>query len=128
MSKMPHSIADILAHVEFWQSWFLKRCRGEQAPFPESAALGWPAVPAGSWSMLRELFLQGTLEAAKFESQPDLLGNPLRPSLEFPPMADYTIRDALAHLAQHNSHHLGQIVTLRQLQGTWPPATGSWTW
>ena len=30
-------------------------------------------------------------------------------------MAHYTIGDALAHVASHNAHHAGQIVTIRQL-------------
>jgi uncharacterized damage-inducible protein DinB len=128
ISNMPHSIAEVLAHVEFWQNWFLKRCRGEEAPFPESAALGWPAVSAENWNGIRERFLKGLEAAAAFDAHPDLLEKPIHPAFEFPPMADYTIRDALLHLANHNSHHLGQIVTLRQLLGVWPPAKGSWTW
>jgi hypothetical protein len=52
----------------------------------------------------------------------------VNPPIEFPPMADYTIEDALTHLAQHNAHHLGQIVTLRQAIGAWPPPEGSFTW
>ena len=43
-------------------------------------------------------------------------------------LARYTVGDALAHLAQHNSHHLGQVILLRQLMTPWPPPTGSWTW
>jgi hypothetical protein len=35
---------------------------------------------------------------------------------------------ALVHVANHNAHHLGQIVLLRQLMGRWPPPSGSWTW
>ena len=33
-----------------------------------------------------------------------------------------------AVIAIHNSHHLGQIVTLRQLMGLWQPRGGGWTW
>ena len=43
-------------------------------------------------------------------------------------MANYTVQQALAHIAVHNAHHLGQVVTLRQLMGQWPPPAGSWTW
>jgi hypothetical protein len=45
-----------------------------------------------------------------------------------PMLAHYTIGDVLVHLAQHNAHHLGQVVVLRQLLDRWPPAAGSWTW
>jgi uncharacterized damage-inducible protein DinB len=40
----------------------------------------------------------------------------------------YTTRDALVHVAHHNAYHLGQIVSLRQAMGVWPPASGGWTW
>ncbi len=53
---------------------------------------------------------------------------PVSPAIEFPPLAHYTIGDALVHVATHNSHHLGQVVLLRQLHGAWPPPAGSWTW
>ena len=32
-----HSIAAIVAHMDFWQTWFLSRLRGEPAPMAESA-------------------------------------------------------------------------------------------
>jgi uncharacterized damage-inducible protein DinB len=50
------------------------------------------------------------------------------PAIEFPPLADYTIRDAMVHVGVHTAHHLGQVVVLRQLMGLWPPPAGSWTW
>ena len=87
ISNLAHSIGDIVAHVEFWQSLLLKR-----------------------------------------GGQPDLLEETIYPALEFPPLASYTVRDALVHVANHNSHHLGQIITLRQLMGAWPPPGGGWTW
>ena len=52
----------------------------------------------------------------------------LSPPLEPDFLADYTAGDALLHIALHNAHHLGQITTLRQQLGTWPPPAGSWTW
>ena len=47
---------------------------------------------------------------------------------EFAPLSHFTIRDALTHVAEHNAHHMGQVVLLRQLIGKWPPPDGSWTW
>lgn len=124
----PHSIAEILAHVDFWQDWFLSRCRGEHRPFVQSAAEGWPAVEPGTWTKLHDHFVAGLEEASMLGSKSELLDNPVTPALEFPPLAEYTLRDALVHVATHNSHHLGQIITLRQFMGLWPPPSGSWTW
>jgi uncharacterized damage-inducible protein DinB len=123
-----HSIAEVLAHMEFWQAWFLKRCRGEAIPMIESAALGWPAAPPDDWLSLRDRFLAGLNSAVAFAGDPSQLDERITPAIEFPSLASYTVRDALVHVAAHNSHHLGQIITFRQLMGIWPPASGSWTW
>jgi uncharacterized damage-inducible protein DinB len=117
-----HSIVEIVAHLVFWESWFLNRCCGVALPMAASAAEGWPAASAADWEPLRERFLEGLRQAVLL---PD---GPVEPPIEFPPFASYTVTDVMTHLAQHNAHHLGQIVTLRQLLGRWPPPEGSFTW
>ena len=52
----------------------------------------------------------------------------VEPPIAMPAFANYTIPDAVAHMVQHNSHHLGQIVTPRQALEVWPPPGGSFTW
>lgn len=124
-----HSIAEIVAHINFWQSWFLKRCRGEDAPMAAHAADGWPPFVPGTWDSLRDEFLATLEQVATLGDQPaDRLNAPVQPPLEFPPMANYLIVDALAHVATHNAHHLGQVILLRQWMGKWPPPGGSFTW
>lgn len=123
-----HSIAEIVAHLEFWLAWFCSRCEGNGTPMVATAAQGWPAVPDGSWPDLHRRFLDGLERAAAFGDDPARLEAPLSPPIEFPPLAAYTIRDALVHIGTHNAHHLGQIIVLRQLMGLWPPPSGSWTW
>lgn len=123
-----HDIASIVAHMEFWQSWFLKRCEGNSVAMPTTAADGWPAVTADQWQGLVARFRAGLERAVALGEDEVLLRQPIAPAIEFPPLAGYTIRDALTHMAQHNSHHLGQIVTARQILGRWPPPAGSFTW
>lgn len=31
-------------------------------------------------------------------------------------------------IASHNSYHVGQVVAVRQLLGSWPPPSGGLTW
>ena len=119
-----HTIAEIVAHLTFWQDWFIDRCRGEATPMIASAALGWPAVAAGSWPAVHRRFIAGLERAAAL----DALDEPVTPAIEFPPLARYSIRDVLVHIAQHNAHHLGQVILLRQMMECWPPPSGSWTW
>ena len=123
-----HSIAAIVGHIEFWQSWLLDRCEGHGTPMPANAAEGWPTVSADQWPHVLGRFEGGLARAAALGEDADRLAAPIAPVIEFPPLARYTVRDALTHVAQHNSHHLGQIILLRQLMGRWPPPQGSWTW
>ena len=79
------------------------------------------------WPAICERFLEGldTLAAVVAELEPD---GAIQPPIECPLLASYTARDAWEHVAQHNAHHLGQIVVLRQVLGIWPPPAGSYTW
>lgn len=123
----PHTIVEIVAHLGFWQGWFLERITGRPVPMPAHAADGWPVASAGDWNRLRDEFLNG-LERAVALGDSAASASRVEPAIEFPPMAEYTAADALTHIAMHNSHHLGQVVTLRQMIGAWPPPEGSWTW
>lgn len=123
----PHSIAEITLHMDFWQQWTLKRCRGIPEPIAASASQGWPAVPSSGWEPVREQFLARLDEAVAFFENADLAA-PVVPAIEFPAMSGYTLLYALEHMARHNAHHIGQIVTLRQVMGCWPPPAGSFTW
>ena len=123
-----HSIAEIVAHLLFWQTWFTHRINGIHEPMVQSAALGWPAVTPGSWPDLRAAYLDGLERLASIGDDASRLDAPLTPPIEFPPLAHFTTRDALIHVATHNAHHLGQIIVLRQTMGQWPPPGGGWTW
>ena len=123
-----HSVAGLVAHMEFWQHWFLQRCRGVATPMPSHAADGWPDVSAAGWDSLRARFEAGLHEVIALGEQTDGLAEPVAPAIEMPSMATYSRQDALVHIAQHNSHHLGQVVSARQVLGLWPPRAGSWTW
>ena len=124
----PHSVAEIVAHIAFWQDWFLARCAGENQAMVARAADGWPDVTTSSWPEIRSKFKAGLDAAVALSEDPARLDVRLTPPIEFPPLAEYTVREALTHIATHNAHHLGQVVTLRQLSGAWPPPAGSWTW
>jgi hypothetical protein len=39
-----------------------------------------------------------------------------------------TVREQLESFAAHNAYHLGRVVLLRQLMGSWPPPSGGLTW
>ncbi len=123
-----HSIAEIVAHMNFWATWFCDRCEGRAAPMVTSAATGWPQVAPGTWPEVHRQFLSTLERAAALGTEPGRLAAPIAPPIEFPPLANLTVGDALVHMASHNAHHLGQVIILRQIMGLWPPPSGSYTW
>ena len=104
----------------FWAEW-----EGSGDPAPATAALGWPDVQKSDWPRIRQSFLHGLDKAALLDSKSM---QAIHPPFEFPPMAHHNAGDVVSHIALHNSHHLGQVITLRQCMGLWPPPSGGFTW
>ncbi len=137
---LPHSVAGIVAHVAYWQTYLLAVFAGDDPPAVEHAAQGWPdqarqvqpdSDPATSdpvnsdpvetdWEALKLIFFSGldTLAAhARDEAFLELLDRKGRPRIV-----------PLTSFAGHGLYHLGQVVTVRQLIGAWPPPGGGDTW
>ena len=53
----PHSIAEVVAHMVFWQEWFGRRAQGAGEPMASHAAQGWPQVAPGTWDAVRQRFM-----------------------------------------------------------------------
>lgn len=125
---LPHSIAEIVAHMCFWQEWFNACAQNGFTGIPEHAAEGWPA-PSGTWAEVRDRYLRALELTKRIAAQGKSLDQPLLPAgVEIPPLARESLGSGLLHGAVHGSHHLGQIITMRQLLGSWPPPAGSMTW
>ena len=127
LAGAPHSIAEILAHMVYWQEWFQKRYMGLAEPIVEKAALGWPGVQAEDWGRLQSRFAEGLESLVKLSEWCDL-EEKVTPAIEVPIFEDTTRGEVFVHVATHNAHHLGQIITLRQMMGVWPPPAGGLTW
>ena len=126
---LPHSIADIVAHLCYWQEWWNHCAVGGYPGVPRHAAESWPAGSAGDWDALRTRYLESIEEAKRIAAQSDSLNDSiLPPDVPNPVLSKESRGSGLLHAAVHNSHHLGQIITLRQLLGLWPPPAGSMTW
>jgi uncharacterized damage-inducible protein DinB len=121
-----HTIWEELAHIVYWQDWMLKALRGTDPKIPARAAEGWPKMPpargaAKAWAELVAHFEKGLRKAARLARTKHLCD---------PPRSDAkrTYGSTLVTLADHNAYHIGQIVTLRQMLGVWPPPSGGCTW
>lgn len=115
---LPHSVAQIVAHVAFWQDFVLDAAGGGAPVRPEHAAGGWPEP--GDWETLRVRLLAGQGRLRSLARDPAF---PASPTREGHPWAAL-----LANYAGHGLYHLGQVVTIRQALALWPPPSGGDTW
>jgi hypothetical protein len=126
---LPYSIAGIVAHMCFWQEWFNACIVFGFSGIPKHSMDGWPAVDAGGWDALRERYIGAVDEAKRIAAESDGLAEPLLPAdAGVASLARESRGSGLLRGAIHNSHHLGQIITMRRLMGLWPPPSGTITW
>lgn len=126
---LPHSIAEIVAHLCHWQEWANGCAVKGFSGIAEHAVDGWPAVPADGWDALRTRYLHAVDHAKQIAAESDTLGKPLLPpGVHIAALVSESRGSAILSTALHNSHHLGQVITLRQLMGVWPPPSGTITW
>jgi|SRR5450755_1675069 hypothetical protein len=127
--SLPHSIAEIVAHMCYWQEWFNSCAVDGFTGIAEHASVGWPAVSSGGWNAWRTRYLNAIEEAKRIVAVSQSLGESLLPpGVEIPALANESRGSGILRATIHSGHHLGQIVTMRQLMGLWPPAAGSMTW
>ena len=126
---LQHSIADIVGHMHYWQEFFNGVACDGFTGFPEHAPEGWPQMTPGGWDELRARFLASVETTQRLAVECEKLDAPFLPEgVDIPPFRRESVGSGLLHAVMHNSHHLGQVVTLRQLMGLWPPSGGSMTW
>ena len=119
---LPHSIFQLVNHMTYWQQWLVEWLDGEDPSVPDHAEQSWPGdvSPAteAEWEAAVDEFIT-SLEALKDRSQSvDLLSE----------VAGKSRLGMFQTMASHNSHHLGQVVAVRQVLGVWPPPSGGLTW
>ncbi|HEX6811648.1 MAG TPA: DinB family protein [Planctomycetota bacterium] len=125
VGRSPHSIFQVLRHMQYWLDITLQRLDGRPQR-PAAAALGWasPAAPReGEWADA----------VAMFDARLQALAARIRdPKLDLTtivqPDSGVSAREEILMIQGHNSYHLGQIVVLRQELGCWPPPRGGDTW
>jgi uncharacterized damage-inducible protein DinB len=129
---VPHTIYQELWHLAFWQQISLDWISGKETPYPKTPSDAFPAesvTDRSGWEELLERFLSGCDEAAAITLEPERLEDMIVcPSRPGHPSRTMTVREQLESLAAHNSYHLGRIVLLRQIFGSWPPPSGGYTW
>ncbi|MFX0052356.1 MAG: DinB family protein [Candidatus Hodarchaeota archaeon] len=118
-----HSCWELLHHIVVWQDAINRHIQGESI----------------DWNEIEETDNWPTMEALKDDSNFDSLLNRFYSSIEettnLVNSVDFTQTSAgkpelsviklFLVLLQHNSYHIGQIITVRKCIGDWPPTANS---
>lgn len=129
----PHSIGQIVFHLNYWMNYDLRRMRGEKPKYPDHNAESFPAAPspadAAEWDRLRRDFARFLAEHALLaELLPEELSRKIEPMHQKHSEIAGTVEAMLWQTAVHNSYHVGQIAMMRQMLGMWAPMGGGDTW
>ena len=124
----PHSISDLVFHMNYWMNYELKRIRGERPKYPEHNAESFPSA-SQSWDQLRRDFSWFLGEFVKLAESPQSeLDRQIESVHDGDKKVAGTMESVLWQMVAHNSYHVGQIATIRRALGAWPPKAGGDTW
>ena len=129
----PHSIAQLVFHMNYWLNYERRRIRGEKPTYPEHAEESFPPADTprdpAEWAHLRRdfaWFLADYAEMAK--SSPQGMQRQIESAREADQQTAGTLEAVLWQMVAHTSYHTGQIALMRQVIGVWPPKAGGDTW
>ncbi len=127
----PHSIWQIVEHMNYWMEYEVRRIAGEHPSYPAHAIESWPAhpYPAGEepWQATRQRFVDLLARLASLAESDEAALKRIVPA-DNPASKSSTVGAALLQITAHNSYHAGQIAMLRRQFKAWPPRRGGDTW
>ena len=129
----PHSIWQMVSHLNYWMDYELRRIAGNRPHYPEHAIESWPAniAPAtdADWQQQKAQLARNLDEFRKLsESGPDVLNAPVECIHTSEEQRSPNVRAVLWQVLVHNSYHVGQIALMLRCFNLWPPRAGGDTW
>jgi uncharacterized damage-inducible protein DinB len=129
----PHSIWQLVGHMNYWMEYELQRIAGKRPKYPEHAIEGFPAslAPAseGEWEKARDGFAARIGRLAELsDAAPEILNAPVDVIDVSEEARSSSAEEVLWQIMVHNSYHVGQIAMMMRCFGLWPPPTGADTW
>jgi uncharacterized damage-inducible protein DinB len=129
----PHSIWQIVSHMNYWMDYEIKRAAGEAPPYPQHAALSWPAEAGpGSeehWSETKLTFGRLLRQLGDLaQSPPEVLAREVEATHPGHAKVASSLQSVLWQTLVHNSYHIGQIAMIRRCLRAWPPRAGGDSW
>jgi uncharacterized damage-inducible protein DinB len=129
----PHSISQLVFHMNYWMDYELRRVRGQRPAYPEHNSQSFPIGPSSAdaeeWGQLREHLVTLLADyAALANSSRQELDRQIETVQEGDKKVASTLEAVLWQMVAHNSYHTGQIALIRRTLGAWPPRAGGDTW
>jgi uncharacterized damage-inducible protein DinB len=129
----PHSIWQVVGHMNYWMEYELQRIAGQRPHYPEHAIESWPTDLApqdqADWDSAREGLQNGIARLAELsKSAPEVLRAPVEAMHRKEEPISTSTESVLWQIMVHNSYHVGQIAVLMRAFGLWPPRAGTDTW
>ncbi|MFZ0478934.1 MAG: DinB family protein [Terriglobales bacterium] len=136
----PHSIGQIVLHMNYWMDYEFRKIAGENPRNPDHAIESWPQHPEptdrtqwqaadSQWQSARQHFIDDLAKLASIADSDAATLDRLVSDVSPEKIArQTTVRATLWQIVAHNSYHAGQIALLRRQFGSWPPARGGDTW
>jgi len=129
----PHSIWQLVGHMNYWMEYELQRIAGKRPKYPEHAIDGFPStlapVSEEEWANAREGFAARLgLLAELSEAAPDILNAPVDVMDVSEESRSSSAEEVLWQIMVHNSYHVGQIAMMMRCFSLWPPRSGADTW
>lgn len=120
VAGFPHTVWQILFHLNFWIDIELKSAEDPATPVPSDWSVSWPKEPGPAdeiaWRHEVGLFRTNLEQLVTLAgAQASTLARIAHPA------TGQTVEAVLWRLVAHNSYHTGQMVQLRQAIGAWPP-------
>ena len=121
----PHTIWQLLKHLNYWQDRLISRIEGMKVLPAKTSDDGWKfeQAPADEGAYRQEL--------GKLLTGINYMTQTLLPQMHAlkGPKGDFPHGFAVIQsMASHVSYHVGEVVLLRRMLGLWPPPSGGFTW
>jgi uncharacterized damage-inducible protein DinB len=129
----PHSIAQLVFHMNYWMDYELRRICGHKPPYPEHAAESFPPAAsranAQEWDGMRKQFAAHLADLVALANSPrEQMQRQIETIHDGDTKVAGTLESVLWQMVAHNSYHTGQIALIRRTLGAWPPRGGGDTW
>jgi len=133
VASFPHSIGQLVFHMNYWMDYELRRIRRQRPRYPEHNSESFPpaALPTDDqeWDLLKKRFTALLADfAALAKSAPEEMQRQIETAHDGDAKLAGTLEAVLWQMVAHNSYHVGQVAMMRRALGAWPPRGGGDTW